>query len=120
MSVSVPGLLLVRRYKLRWPRFLVLAMQILVIVAIATPSTSTVAPFRTSSVSAAGFAAASDVCPDGSRTITYDVVSFQTIIPVNGWGDHLPDGLIYALSNADVVPNKSSIGRARADLRSVV
>jgi hypothetical protein len=39
------------------------------------------------------------ICPAGSRSITYDLAAFELNIPLNGWGDHLPDGLVYALKS---------------------
>jgi hypothetical protein len=56
--------------------------------------------------------AANGPCPAGARDITYDLAAFQNVIPINGWGDKLPDGLQYALKNdgarggkADIVAN---------------
>ncbi|HWT24366.1 MAG TPA: multicopper oxidase domain-containing protein, partial [Solirubrobacteraceae bacterium] len=40
-------------------------------------------------------------CPAGARSVTYEVAAFQQLIPVNGWGDHIADGLVYALRNDD-------------------
>jgi manganese oxidase len=40
---------------------------------------------------------AGGVCPAGARDISYDVVAIQTVIPVNGWGDKVLDGLVYVL-----------------------
>jgi len=48
-------------------------------------------------------------CPSGSRTVVYDIAAFQTVIPLNGWGDKLPDGLVYALKNADARVGKQDI-----------
>ncbi len=53
--------------------------------------------------------AAPGVCATATRTIKYEVAAFQTLIPMNGWGDHIPDGYMYALSNADAIPNKDAI-----------
>lgn len=50
---------------------------------------------------AAGDAAAAVVCPADARPITYDVAAFQADVPLNGWGDHMPDALIYALDGQD-------------------
>jgi hypothetical protein len=41
------------------------------------------------------------VCPSGARVVTYDLAAFAVDIPLNGWGDHLPQGLMYALSGSD-------------------
>jgi manganese oxidase len=49
------------------------------------------------------------VCPTGARAITYDVAAFQTVIPLNGWGDHIPDGLVYGLKGADARVGKADI-----------
>ncbi|MEA3217749.1 MAG: hypothetical protein QOJ19_3905, partial [Acidimicrobiia bacterium] len=49
------------------------------------------------------------VCPVGARLVTYDVAAFQTVIPLNGWGDHLPDGLVYALKGDDARVGKGDI-----------
>ena len=54
-------------------------------------------------------AAAGPVCPAGARPVTYDVSAFQTVIPLNGWGDHLADGLTYALRGADARVGKPDI-----------
>ena len=52
---------------------------------------------------------ANGVCPAGARAIEYDLAAFQLKIPVNGWGDNMPDGLMYALKNADARINKEKI-----------
>ncbi len=61
-------------------------------------------------------AAATGVCATATRTINYSVNAFQLDLPLNGWGDHVPDGLIYALSNPDAQPTiaqiKAEPGRA--------
>ncbi len=41
------------------------------------------------------------ICPPGARTITYDLAAMALDIPLNGWGDHLPNGLLYALRGSD-------------------
>lgn len=41
------------------------------------------------------------VCPSGTRVVTYELAAFTVDIPLNGWGDHLPQGLMYALSGND-------------------
>jgi manganese oxidase len=53
--------------------------------------------------------ASGDVCSSAVRTIHYDVTAFQLDIPLNGWGDHIQGGLMYALSNADAFPNVDTI-----------
>ncbi|HKG50945.1 MAG TPA: hypothetical protein VKB14_10930 [Actinomycetales bacterium] len=58
---------------------------------------------------AAPAAAASGPCPVGARPITYDLAAFQNVIPVNGWGDKIPDGLQYGLKNADARRGKDDI-----------
>src|SRR4051795_1311700 len=54
-------------------------------------------------------AAPTGVCATASRTISYDVVAMDLDLPLNGWGDHIPDGKIFALSNADASPNAADI-----------
>jgi len=49
------------------------------------------------------------VCPPGARAITYDVAAVETVIPLNGWGDHIPDGLVYGLKGADARIGKAQI-----------
>ncbi|HEX8345347.1 MAG TPA: multicopper oxidase domain-containing protein [Actinoplanes sp.] len=49
------------------------------------------------------------VCPAGSRTVTYDIAAFSLAIPVNGWGDTMPDGAVYALKGADARVGKAEI-----------
>ena len=56
-----------------------------------------------------GAAAATGPCPVGARPITYDVAAFQNVIPVNGWGDKILDGLQYALKNSDARTGKADI-----------
>jgi manganese oxidase len=48
-------------------------------------------------------------CPAGSRPITYDLAAFQNVIPLNGWGDKIKDGLQYALKNDDARKGKKHI-----------
>jgi manganese oxidase len=52
---------------------------------------------------------ANGVCPAGARAIEYDLAAFQQVIPLNGWGDKLADGLMYGLKNADARINKDAI-----------
>jgi len=61
--------------------------------------------FGAASTAASG--ANPDVCADATRTITYDVAAFETVIPVNGWGDQVVGGMIYALQSqkAAIVAN---------------
>ncbi len=46
-------------------------------------------------------ASGTSICPPTARTITYDLGAMALDIPLNGWGDHLPEGLTYALKGAD-------------------
>jgi FtsP/CotA-like multicopper oxidase with cupredoxin domain len=55
--------------------------------------------------------AGAGVCPSDARQITYDVSAFETVIPLNGWGDHLPSGLVYALRGADARVGKDAMLR---------
>jgi len=61
--------------------------------------------FGAASTAASG--ANPDVCADATRTITYDVAAFETVIPVNGWGDQVVGGMVYALQSqkAAIVAN---------------
>jgi hypothetical protein len=54
-------------------------------------------------------AAGTGVCASAVRTITYDVVAMQVDLPMNGWGDHVPNGMMYALANADAFPSAADI-----------
>src|SRR4051794_30934881 len=56
-----------------------------------TPSATPAAPVDTGT----------GVCPTNARTISYDLAAIPLDIPLNGWGDHLPNGMMYALANAD-------------------
>jgi manganese oxidase len=49
------------------------------------------------------------VCPSDARPITYDVAAFETVIPLNGWGDHIPNGLVYGLKGDDARVGKADI-----------
>src|SRR3954454_11029539 len=49
------------------------------------------------------------VCATATRTISYDVVAMEVDLPLDGWGDHIPDGRIFALSNSDASPNAADI-----------
>ncbi|WP_374969526.1 multicopper oxidase domain-containing protein [Terrabacter sp. BE26] len=66
------------------------------------------APAASARPTGAGAAAAAappvtgtNVCPASSRVITYDIAAMALDIPLNGWGDHLPNGMLYALKGAD-------------------
>jgi hypothetical protein len=50
-------------------------------------------------------AAPGDVCASAVRTVRYDVVAMKLDIPLNGWGDHVPEGVVFALANGDASPN---------------
>ena len=52
------------------------------------------------------------VCPATARVVRYDVSAIQLDLPLNGWGDHVPDGMVYALRNSDASPNLQEL---RAD-----
>src|SRR3954470_12878076 len=54
-------------------------------------------------------AAPTGVCSAATRTISYDVVAMEVDLPLNGWGDHIADGKMFALSNSDASPNASDI-----------
>ena len=54
-------------------------------------------------------AAGTGVCASAVRTITYNVVAMQVDLPLNGWGDHIQDGMVYALSNSDASPSAADI-----------
>lgn len=49
------------------------------------------------------------VCPAGARNITYDIAAFETVIPLNGWGDHIPNGLVYGLREPDARVGKADV-----------
>jgi manganese oxidase len=68
-----------------------------------------VLPLVASPTSAPATAAEPSVCAKATRTIVYDLAAFQTTIPVNGWGDHMPDGLMYALKGADARVGKQQM-----------
>ncbi len=52
-----------------------------------------------------------DVCVAGGaqRTIHYDVAAIDVAIPVNGYGDVNPQGMMYALNNPLALPNVAQI-----------
>src|SRR3954454_11654261 len=54
-------------------------------------------------------AAPTGVCSAATRTISYDVVAMEVDLPLNGWGDHIADGKMFALSNSDATPNAADI-----------
>jgi hypothetical protein len=62
---------------------------VLVLPALSTPAAAAAPPESGS------------VCPSGARTIRYDISAFGLDIPLNGWGDHLPNGLMYVLTSAE-------------------
>jgi hypothetical protein len=43
--------------------------------------------------------AATGVCPAGARPVLYDLAAFRSVIPLNGWGDKIPNGMVYALKS---------------------
>ncbi|MFZ3166501.1 MAG: hypothetical protein WA130_02720 [Candidatus Methanoperedens sp.] len=53
--------------------------------------------------------AVEDVCKSSTRTIHYDVAAIDVAIPLNGWGDLNPQGMIYALNNQQSIPNVENI-----------
>ncbi len=53
--------------------------------------------------------AAVDACRDSKRTIHYDVAAIDVAIPINGWGDVNPLGMMYALNNPQAIPNVGQI-----------
>jgi hypothetical protein len=81
-----------------------------VVLAAASAMTLGVALAGTqAAVAVAPAAAATGVCATAARTINYDVQAFQLDLPLNGWGDHIPDGLMYALANPDAQPTIAQI-----------
>ncbi|KAB7740627.1 hypothetical protein GA707_19210 [Nostocoides sp. F2B08] len=54
-------------------------------------------------------AAAQGVCSAATRTITYEVEALSLDLPLNGWGDHVPDAMMYALSNDDALVSADDI-----------
>ena len=40
-----------------------------------------------------------------TRVVHYDVSAINIAIPINGWGEVNPLGMMYALSNAEAIPN---------------
>jgi hypothetical protein len=77
-------------------------------VALMTTS-ALMGPFAATAVIGDPTTPANGVCPAGARAIEYDLAAFQVTIPLNGWGDKLPNGLMYALKNADARVNKEKI-----------
>ena len=82
------------------------AAALLIVVATGAPL-ATSAPAATASPLSA--AAPDSVCATANRTVTYDVVAMQVDLPMNGWGDHVPNGLMFALSNSDAHPNAAQV-----------
>lgn len=54
-------------------------------------------------------AGAQDACRDSRRTIHYDVAAIDIAIPINGWGDINPQGMIYVLNNPQALPNVAQV-----------
>ena len=79
--------------------------------AMAAPKTPTPTPTATATP-AAPANTGTGVCPTGARTITYDLAAIPLDIPLNGWGDHLPNGMVYALANADA---RVGVAQLKAD-----
>ncbi len=50
-----------------------------------------------------------DVCKDATRIVKYDVAVIDVNIPINGWGDFNPQGMMYALNNKEAIPNVAHI-----------
>ena len=50
-----------------------------------------------------------DACRNSGRTLHYDVAAIDVAIPINGWGDFNPQGMMYALDNKDAIPNVEQI-----------
>ena len=57
----------------------------------------------------AGAATPGGVCPSGARLVTYDISAFAISIPLNGWGDRMPNGLVYALAGRDARAGKAAM-----------
>jgi hypothetical protein len=96
------------RVALGWFGALVGPRKALVGAAAAMPAAAVA--FAASGVVAGNVAAiGGGVCPAGARDVVYDLSAFQTVIPLNGWGDKLPDGLMYALKNPDARVGKQQI-----------
>lgn len=64
---------------------------------------------QVATVAVPAVAAVTGVCATATRTINYDVNAFGLDLPLNGWGDHIPNGLMYALSNPDAHPHVAEI-----------
>ena len=64
---------------------------------------------QVATVAAPASAAGTGVCATAVRTINYDVKAFELDLPLNGWGDHIPNGLMYALANPDAQPTIAQI-----------
>jgi hypothetical protein len=84
-----------------------LAMAVVSAVVGATGTVAFAAPASAAGTTAS--ATPNGVCAAATRTITYDVKAMQLDLPLNGWGDHVPDGLMYALNNSDAFPNAADI-----------
>ena len=68
---------------------------------LATTSPALAATAQTRTPAAAPLAGGTAICPTGARTITYEIGAMALDIPLNGWGDHLPEGMLYALRGPD-------------------
>ncbi len=82
------------------PRPAAVAASGLAVLLAATAAPVSAAPVVTALPAAP---AGTGVCGAATRTISYDVEALQLDLPLNGWGDHVPDGLMYALSNEDAL-----------------
>ena len=76
------------------------------------PATATAAPPTPGGTTAVAPAPApvpaGTVCPSDARKVVYELSAFSVSIPLNGWGDKLPNGLSYALNGRD-----ARIGKAQ-------
>ena len=82
----------------------------LVVLGLATAVVAAGAPLPlVVGATAAAPVGTADVCASAVRTVHYDVVAMQLDIPLNGWGDHIPDGVVYALANDDASPNAEDL-----------
>ncbi|GAA3932849.1 multicopper oxidase domain-containing protein [Actinoplanes auranticolor] len=58
---------------------------------------------------AAQAGSAGGICPADARVVTYDIAAFSLAVPLNGWGDKLADGAVYALKNSDARVGKAQL-----------
>ena len=72
---------------------------------VSLPATATAAPPTPGGTTAVAPAPApvpaGAVCPSDARKVVYELSAFSISIPLNGWGDKLPNGLSYALNGRD-------------------